>query len=614
MSGFITDFEEAGALTGVEVIEIAQLSTAIAITASTISAQASDNSFNDSGSGFVAAGFAEGDRVNVAGFTGDTANNIRVGTIETLAAGKMTIASPNGDVIVDDAAGESVTISKWVTRRILYSSGGASSLDDLSDVEIDAPADGDTLIYDASLGAFINAEPAASAGGYIAETDPAGQWFGPSDTILVTPSSGTVGGDPHVVPDPDAGGYVMFYWEGSGLVCRYKTAPSILGPWSAATTIAGMANHHKPFILVDEDGVPVKIGGTYHAYASYFGGGLAGKKIVHFTASTLTGTWTLQGDVITKGASTDKDGYNTDTPFALYKGGTVYLWYMGAPTASVTDFATYGYAIRMLRATASDPAGAFTKETADVIAPAASAAWNYGWMGGVQVFKRPGGGYMMVYNAGDTRPSGTGLEPNTSRAGYAYSDSLDGPWTDDASNPIFDVDNEPSDALEETNHWRTMLIFEPQIRRWVAFYNCGTGPEVTTYAVEGIFDYFRNVGSPAYNVQTLTTSIVAVTDSRRDLLPGVYRVRYMYNLMASDTGSTPSLDVDSNIRVNGTAIGRPQRDYVGNYAFENINVENEHVVHLGEKGYVDLAVQVTGGTPIASSRVRRLRVMVERIG
>lgn len=113
----ITDLDAAAALLGAELLELSMLSDTITITATTISAQASDNSFNDSGSGFVTAGFAVGDRVNVAGFTGDVANNLFVGVITVLTTGKMTIGGTDGDVIVDDAAGESVTITKWVSRR-----------------------------------------------------------------------------------------------------------------------------------------------------------------------------------------------------------------------------------------------------------------------------------------------------------------------------------------------------------------------------------------------------------------------------------------------------------------------------------------------------------------
>jgi hypothetical protein len=57
------------------------------------------------------------DYVFVEGFTGNAANNIFSGKITALTVGKMTIGGTDGDVIVDDAAGESVTISKWVSRR-----------------------------------------------------------------------------------------------------------------------------------------------------------------------------------------------------------------------------------------------------------------------------------------------------------------------------------------------------------------------------------------------------------------------------------------------------------------------------------------------------------------
>lgn len=129
----ITDLATTTALVGDELIEASQLSAAIKVTATTISAQASDNSFNDSAAGFVAAGFAVGDRVNVTGFTGDVANNLFAAAVTDLTAGKMTIGGTDGDVIADDAAGETVTIAKWTSRRAtaqdiadLGGGGGAS--------------------------------------------------------------------------------------------------------------------------------------------------------------------------------------------------------------------------------------------------------------------------------------------------------------------------------------------------------------------------------------------------------------------------------------------------------------------------------------------------------
>ena len=113
----ITDLSQASSLLGGELVEISQISTTIKITATTLSAQASDNSYNDSASGFLTAGFSVGDRVKVTGFTGNVVNNILVGVITALTSGKMTIGGTDGDVIVDDAAGESVTIAKWFSRR-----------------------------------------------------------------------------------------------------------------------------------------------------------------------------------------------------------------------------------------------------------------------------------------------------------------------------------------------------------------------------------------------------------------------------------------------------------------------------------------------------------------
>ena len=117
MSKRISQLTAAAALSGAELVEVSQLSTSVTKTATTISAQASDNSYNDSGNGFVSAGFTSGKSVKVTGFTGNTANNIVSGVVTAVTAGKLTIGGTDGDVIVDDAAGESVTITQWDSRR-----------------------------------------------------------------------------------------------------------------------------------------------------------------------------------------------------------------------------------------------------------------------------------------------------------------------------------------------------------------------------------------------------------------------------------------------------------------------------------------------------------------
>ena len=170
----ITDLVAASTLIGGELLEIAQVSTTVAMTATTLSALASDNSFNDSAAQFIAEGFAVADRVKVTGFTGDVANNILVGTITALTAGKMTIGGTDGDVIVDDAAGESVTIAKWTSRRataadiVALGGGGAIEVED-EGVSIDAAVTkinftGDVVVTQTAAGE-IEVEVTGSGGG-----------------------------------------------------------------------------------------------------------------------------------------------------------------------------------------------------------------------------------------------------------------------------------------------------------------------------------------------------------------------------------------------------------------------------------------------------------------
>lgn len=82
---------------------------ATTLTGTTISAQASDNSFNDSANGFLSAGFAVGDEVAGTGFVTGANNKTRV--ITALTAGKMSFAGTDGDDIVNEAAGASVTLA-----------------------------------------------------------------------------------------------------------------------------------------------------------------------------------------------------------------------------------------------------------------------------------------------------------------------------------------------------------------------------------------------------------------------------------------------------------------------------------------------------------------------
>ncbi|HXQ35717.1 MAG TPA: hypothetical protein VN843_17005, partial [Anaerolineales bacterium] len=105
-----------------DIFPLEQLSTSVMIVASTISAQASDHSFNDSGNGFITAGFTVGSIVRVSGWSGGSSvNNLVSGVITSLTSGKIIIGGADGDVIVNASAGSSITIAKWVTRRAALS-------------------------------------------------------------------------------------------------------------------------------------------------------------------------------------------------------------------------------------------------------------------------------------------------------------------------------------------------------------------------------------------------------------------------------------------------------------------------------------------------------------
>lgn len=79
-------------------------------TASTISAAATDSSYNDSGSGFLTAGFLAGQIITVSGFANAANNGKR--KIATAAAGKLVVTNVDGSpvTLVDAAASPPITI------------------------------------------------------------------------------------------------------------------------------------------------------------------------------------------------------------------------------------------------------------------------------------------------------------------------------------------------------------------------------------------------------------------------------------------------------------------------------------------------------------------------
>lgn len=164
MAGLITDLTDGGALAGDEKVEVSKLSGSVAISGTTISVDDSDNSFNDSGSGFLSAGFAAGDQVNVEGFT-NPANNLFFGVISSVTAAKMVIDTPEGDNLATEAAGDSVTISKWISARIDAAEFNLSA-------GMDIESDGTLVQLEATTINFKGAGVTVTdQGGYVVDVD-----------------------------------------------------------------------------------------------------------------------------------------------------------------------------------------------------------------------------------------------------------------------------------------------------------------------------------------------------------------------------------------------------------------------------------------------------------
>lgn len=87
------------------------------LNALTLSIDDADDSINDSGDGFVDAGFEAGDVVTLAGFD-DNVENVGTFVIDTVAAGKITLLASDGVAsadLVTEAAGDDATIETTET-------------------------------------------------------------------------------------------------------------------------------------------------------------------------------------------------------------------------------------------------------------------------------------------------------------------------------------------------------------------------------------------------------------------------------------------------------------------------------------------------------------------
>lgn len=142
MSLRISELPVAGAIAGTELIELSKLSTTITMTAATISADSTTNSFHDSAGGFLTAGFAVGQSINSSGFTGSAANNKTARVITEVTAEDMVFGGTDGDDIVTDAEGESVTLTSWVSNRTTIATAVEGS------PILSGASEGDMLVFD----------------------------------------------------------------------------------------------------------------------------------------------------------------------------------------------------------------------------------------------------------------------------------------------------------------------------------------------------------------------------------------------------------------------------------------------------------------------------------
>lgn len=99
-----------------------------AVTATTISAAAADNSINDSANGLPLV--AAGDVIEISGFTGSTANN-GIATVVSRTTSKIVVS---GLTLVNDAAGESVKITPAKMLKAGTTRRSFSILRDFSDI------------------------------------------------------------------------------------------------------------------------------------------------------------------------------------------------------------------------------------------------------------------------------------------------------------------------------------------------------------------------------------------------------------------------------------------------------------------------------------------------
>lgn len=473
-------------------------------------------------------------------------------------------------------------------------------------------------------------------------------WFAPSGKIDVKASAISLAqGDPFIVFDDLLSKYVMYYstFSGVNVTQSYMTTYTLSGSWSAATDIPSLNGYHKFVFLVDSNGAPVMFNDQYQGYATLLNDSITGNGITRFTSPTLYGPWTNQGVVIPRGEPDKYDSFNANTPFALYdkENARIIVFYTGTPTSSMPDT---GLELVQLRAIASDPSGLYTKDPSPVLKPSIVAPvspslynWDYGWIGGVQVLKIPESEYyVMIYNAGSARPDSHGDVSDTSRIGYAYCSSLDGPWIK-YPYPILQPINWPPSVPDSNNTWRGHMIWDLNAERWTMFYKTGTigidTGELITHAISKTFtttypelvsrstnkvskmSINDQLNAPKVNnkiIQTITNTKTQIADSRIDLLtPGVYNITYEYSIGTIATFPPSSLNITTTLKISNDN-GTSWIDVVSKctYVDGNCNTNLNDIItyqFLSESytNCIALDIQVTDGIPTTNTCIRSLK-------
>lgn len=157
----ITELPEAPTLPPGAQFLLSQPSTTVVKTGATISFAAGDNSINDSASGFVVAGFVVGDQIRVTGAaTAD--NNVVSASVVSVTAGKIVVNT----ALATEAAGASVTVAKWESRRIaasLIGGPGAPSVQRLTTAAMVTPlATNDVVHVTGQAGGLVIAPPSGT--------------------------------------------------------------------------------------------------------------------------------------------------------------------------------------------------------------------------------------------------------------------------------------------------------------------------------------------------------------------------------------------------------------------------------------------------------------------